>query len=80
MSGTVAGVASESSEPLPPRIVAALEQIVDPELEDDTEWSEAELSGDLAGRTACDVDIDGSRLVRCTLTGSTLDRLRLTDT
>jgi uncharacterized protein YjbI with pentapeptide repeats len=73
-------VASESSDLRPARVGAALELIADPEIEDDTEWSEVELTGDLGGRTACDVDVQGSRLVRCVLTGSTFDRMRLTDT
>jgi uncharacterized protein YjbI with pentapeptide repeats len=73
-------MASDSSEPRPSRVGAALEQVEHPELEDDGEWSENELTGDMGGRVASDVDIDGSRLVRCVLTGSTFDRMRMTDT
>jgi len=65
--------------PAAPRIGGNLELVDDPVVEEDTGWSEVELRGDLSGLVAGDVEVDGSRLVRCALTGSTLDRMRMTD-
>ena len=66
--------------PRPPRLPRELAPLVDPELDDQGEWSEREVCAELLDRVATDVSITASRLVRSALTGSTLPRLELRDT
>jgi uncharacterized protein YjbI with pentapeptide repeats len=73
-------MAGPARAPHPARLAARLEVLDGPDLDDDAEWDGVEVAGDLSGRSACDLEIVGSRVIGAQLTGSTLDRLRVVDT
>jgi uncharacterized protein YjbI with pentapeptide repeats len=65
--------------PLAPRLAVELARVSSITDLDDLEWSQVELSCDLAGLAVEHLEIFESRLVDVRLTGAQLDRLRLTD-
>jgi uncharacterized protein YjbI with pentapeptide repeats len=62
-----------------PRLPGDLAESGEVELVDDGEWQSQRLRGDSSNAVACDVEIGESVLDGVWLTGSRLDRLRLTD-
>lgn len=66
------------ASPLPPRL-DALEPVDAESVVDDDEWSGLEIRGS-ARRDGGSLEIDGCRLVGVALVGSTVERLRVTDT
>jgi len=68
-----------SVRPIPPRTRSDLSRQVDPCFEDDLIWEHVELTGDVEGSGASDVEIAESRLTAARLTGVEVGRFRLVD-
>jgi uncharacterized protein YjbI with pentapeptide repeats len=69
-----------SRPPTPPRLEASRERITLTDLTDGIELAEVDVTGDVAGVAAADVEISAARISAMRFTGADLDRIRMVDT
>jgi uncharacterized protein YjbI with pentapeptide repeats len=69
-----------TSTPAPPQVGKQLQELTDPQLEDETEWFDCALSGEVSGEDeVADVAVIGCTMTRLRLAGRVIERLRLVD-
>jgi uncharacterized protein YjbI with pentapeptide repeats len=62
-----------------PRLAASLEPVDAQSVDDGTEWRDAEIVGELAGREIVDVDFSGCVFRQVSFTGARLEEARIAD-
>lgn len=69
-----------TAAPASPQLAASLGELVDPTLEDELEWFDVEVTGELTGPDEIrDADVNGCRITGLTFGPRVFHRLRMTD-